>query len=174
MWIPYTPIKAHLLFFTALLDFYTHLFVNGSNKNYWDLNIFLLFFIRNLFFYCFSLGSLSRTMVQESTGGKTLMASAVSVIMLLAVILFIGPFFYHLPRVNLIFFFLCKYIYFLVCLSFSLLMWRPVYLSVCISFCMPAILHVWSSAFLSGRLLVFLLDCVSFSLFFFFSICHSN
>jgi len=41
-------------------------------------------------------------MVQESTGGKTLVSSAVSVVMLLAVILFIGPFFYHLPRVGLI------------------------------------------------------------------------
>jgi len=45
-------------------------------------------------------GSLSRTMVQDMSGGKTLMASAVSVILLLWVILFFGPFFYHLPRVH--------------------------------------------------------------------------
>lgn len=43
-------------------------------------------------------GSLSRTMVQESTGGKTLVTSAVSVFMLLWVILYIGPLFYHLPK----------------------------------------------------------------------------
>lgn len=37
-------------------------------------------------------------MVQVSTGGKTMMTSAVSVFMLLWVILFIGPLFYHLPK----------------------------------------------------------------------------
>ena len=41
-----------------------------------------------------------RTMVQESTGGRTLVTSAVSVFMLLWVILFIGPLFYHLPKVR--------------------------------------------------------------------------
>ena len=38
-------------------------------------------------------------MVQDSTGGRTLLTSAVSVFMLLWVILFIGPLFYYLPKV---------------------------------------------------------------------------
>jgi MFS superfamily sulfate permease-like transporter len=46
-------------------------------------------------------GSLSRTMVQVSTGGKTMMASAISVFLLLWIILFVGPLFFHLPRVRL-------------------------------------------------------------------------
>jgi hypothetical protein len=46
-------------------------------------------------------GSLSRTMVQESTGGKTMLATTVSVVMLLFIVLFIGPLFYHLPRVTI-------------------------------------------------------------------------
>jgi hypothetical protein len=40
-------------------------------------------------------------MVQESTGGRTLVTSAVSVFMLLWVILFIGPLFYYLPKVEI-------------------------------------------------------------------------
>jgi MFS superfamily sulfate permease-like transporter len=47
-------------------------------------------------------GSLSRTMVQVSTGGKTMMASAISVFLLLWIILFVGPLFFHLPRVRIL------------------------------------------------------------------------
>ena len=39
-------------------------------------------------------------MVQVSTGGKSQLASAVSVFILLGIILFIGPLFYHLPKVS--------------------------------------------------------------------------
>ena len=38
-------------------------------------------------------------MVQVSTGGKSQLASAVSVFLLLTVILFVGPMFRHLPKV---------------------------------------------------------------------------
>lgn len=51
------------------------------------------------FFFCFpSCGSLSRSAMQESTGGKTQLASLVSCILMLAVLFFLGPWFETLPN----------------------------------------------------------------------------
>nr|XP_042905428.1 sulfate transporter isoform X1 [Parasteatoda tepidariorum]XP_042905429.1 sulfate transporter isoform X2 [Parasteatoda tepidariorum] len=50
------------------------------------------------FFYCFpSCGSLSRSAMQESSGGKTQLSSFVSCILMLVVLLFLGPQFEPLP-----------------------------------------------------------------------------
>ena len=54
------------------------------------------------FFSCYPCAaSLSRSSVQEKTGGKTQIASLVSCIIILVVLLFLGPLFYHLPKVNI-------------------------------------------------------------------------
>jgi len=53
------------------------------------------------FFACLPFAtSLSRSLIQEAVGGKTQLASLVSCILLLFVLLFIGPFFEPLPNVS--------------------------------------------------------------------------
>ena len=53
------------------------------------------------FFSCFTTGgSLSRSSVQDSAGGKTQIVSIVSAILLVFVLLFIGHFFEQLPMVK--------------------------------------------------------------------------
>ncbi|KAM6977372.1 solute carrier family 26 member 6 [Aplochiton taeniatus] len=50
-------------------------------------------------FQCFAIScSMSRTMVQESTGGKTQVASAVSAMVILVIVLWIGALFEELPK----------------------------------------------------------------------------
>lgn len=44
--------------------------------------------------------SLSRSAIQQSTGGKTQIASLISCSLLIFVLLWIGPFFEELPRVS--------------------------------------------------------------------------
>jgi len=56
--------------------------------------------------------SLSRSLIQESVGGKTQIASIVSCFLLLMVLLFIGPFFEPLPLVCFFFFFLFSFFFF--------------------------------------------------------------
>lgn len=51
--------------------------------------------------------SLSRSVIQETVGGKTQLASLVSCTILLSVLLWIGPFFEPLPRVSVI---ICIYL----------------------------------------------------------------
>jgi hypothetical protein len=54
------------------------------------------------FFSCMPItASLSRSLVQETVGGKTQLTSFISCLILLAVMLWIGPFFEPLPRVNI-------------------------------------------------------------------------
>jgi branched-subunit amino acid permease len=54
------------------------------------------------FFSCMPItASLSRSLVQETVGGKTQLTSLISCLILLAVMLWIGPFFEPLPRVNI-------------------------------------------------------------------------
>ncbi|XP_060912615.1 solute carrier family 26 member 6 isoform X2 [Labrus mixtus] len=54
------------------------------------------------FFQCFAIScSMSRTMVQESTGGKTQVAGALSAIVILFITLWIGRFFEELPKAML-------------------------------------------------------------------------
>lgn len=59
----------------------------------------------NIFGSCFSClplsASLSRSAIQQSTGGKTQVASLVSCALLTVILLWIGPFFELLPRVSL-------------------------------------------------------------------------
>lgn len=51
------------------------------------------------FFSCIPIGcSLSRSLVQQQTGGKTQLASVVSGILVLIVLLWLGPYFQTLPR----------------------------------------------------------------------------
>ncbi|KAL4645972.1 solute carrier family 26 member 6-like isoform X1 [Arapaima gigas] len=51
------------------------------------------------FFQCFAIScSMSRTLVQESTGGKTQLASAISAIVILIILLKIGELFEQLPK----------------------------------------------------------------------------
>lgn len=45
--------------------------------------------------------SLSRSLIQDQTGGKTQIASVVSAFLILIILLWIGPFFEVLPRVSL-------------------------------------------------------------------------
>ena len=53
------------------------------------------------FFACLPFAaSLSRSLIQQTVGGKTQLASLVSCILLLFVLLFIGPFFEPLPNVS--------------------------------------------------------------------------
>lgn len=53
------------------------------------------------FFCCIPICcSLSRSLIQEQTGGKTQVASVVSSGLILVVLLWIGPFFEPLPRVS--------------------------------------------------------------------------
>jgi hypothetical protein len=53
------------------------------------------------FFSCLPFSaSLSRSLIQQAVGGKTQLASLVSCILLLLVLLFIGPFFELLPNVS--------------------------------------------------------------------------
>uniref|UniRef100_A0A665T9W8 Solute carrier family 26 member 6 n=1 Tax=Echeneis naucrates TaxID=173247 RepID=A0A665T9W8_ECHNA len=52
------------------------------------------------FFQCFAIScSMSRTMVQESTGGKTQVAGALSAVVILFIVLWIGALFEELPKV---------------------------------------------------------------------------
>lgn len=44
--------------------------------------------------------SLSRSLIQEQTGGKTQIASVVSAMLILVILLWIAPFFQVLPRVS--------------------------------------------------------------------------
>lgn len=61
------------------------------------------------FFSCMPFSaSLSRSAIQESTGGKTQIASLISCGILTFILLWIGPFFEDLPRV-------CRMIYFTKC-----------------------------------------------------------
>jgi hypothetical protein len=54
------------------------------------------------FFSCMPItASLSRSLVQETVGGKTQLTSFISCLILLTVMLWIGPFFEPLPRVNI-------------------------------------------------------------------------
>ena len=57
--------------------------------------------IMGSFFSCMPItASLSRSLVQETVGGKTQLTGLISCIILLFVMLWIGPFFEPLPRVN--------------------------------------------------------------------------
>lgn len=47
--------------------------------------------------------SLSRSLIQEQTGGNTQLASVVSAMLILFILLYIGPFFEWLPRVSVFF-----------------------------------------------------------------------
>ncbi|UYV65130.1 SLC26A2, partial [Cordylochernes scorpioides] len=53
------------------------------------------------FFQCYPCAvSVSRSLVQERAGGKTQVAGFVSCLFILVVLLFFGPFLYHLPKVR--------------------------------------------------------------------------
>jgi solute carrier family 26, other len=53
------------------------------------------------FFSCFPFSaSLSRSLIQQAVGGKTQLASIISCVLLLFVLLWVGPFFEVLPRVS--------------------------------------------------------------------------
>jgi MFS superfamily sulfate permease-like transporter len=53
-------------------------------------------------FACYpSSASLSRSSVQERTGGKTQVAGLVSCLFMLIFLLFLGPLLYHLPKVSI-------------------------------------------------------------------------
>jgi solute carrier family 26 protein len=55
------------------------------------------------FFSCLPFSaSLSRSLIQQTVGGKTQLASVVSCLLLLLVLLLIGPFFEPLPNVSYI------------------------------------------------------------------------
>lgn len=57
-------------------------------------------------FSCIPLAcSLARSLIQDQTGGMTQIASVISALIILTILLFIGPFFNSLPRVSLCFFF---------------------------------------------------------------------
>ncbi|CAG2163252.1 unnamed protein product [Oppiella nova] len=54
------------------------------------------------FFACYpSSASLSRSSVQEKTGGRTQVAGLVSSAFMLVFLLFLGPLLYHLPKANM-------------------------------------------------------------------------
>lgn len=48
--------------------------------------------------------SLSRSLIQEQTGGRTQIASVISAFLIMCIILWIGPIFEVLPRVRVFFF----------------------------------------------------------------------
>lgn len=67
------------------------------------------------FFSCMPVtASLSRSMIQEAVGGVTQIASIVSCVLLLFILLWIGPFFESLPRVSCRLKFLVLFIFFLL------------------------------------------------------------
>lgn len=53
------------------------------------------------FFSCIPIScALARSLIQEQTGGQTQVASVVSAVLILIVLLWIGPFFEFLPKVS--------------------------------------------------------------------------
>jgi len=74
------------------------------------INISILYNLQGLgnlvgsFFSCMPISaSLSRTLIQQTVGGHTQLASLISCGILVSVLLWIGPFFQPLPRVIILF-----------------------------------------------------------------------
>ncbi|XP_022249066.1 solute carrier family 26 member 10-like isoform X2 [Limulus polyphemus] len=73
-----------------------HKYVVDANQEFLAMGSANLF---SSFFACFPCATaLSRSMIQEKSGGKTQIVGLVSCLLMVIVLLVLGPFFYHLPK----------------------------------------------------------------------------